>query len=125
MKQWRSIAGVGLVLLLGILIGSAGTHFYLKQRYHHFPDRKVRTARLMEALSGELALSEGQRAAVSQTLDRMSERLHNLYSQARPEAERIVEESFSEIRQQLNEEQKKKLDILRERHRRHRHRPDW
>ena len=121
MKTWRLITGVALVLVLGILIGSTGTQFYLRHKYHLFLDRKDRTAHVLKTLSRDLDLLQDQKIAVEKILQRMAERLHSHLLQRRPEAERIVDESFSEIRQGLTDEQKKKLDSLQERHRRHRH----
>ena len=122
MKKWRLITGVVLVLVLGILIGGAGTQFYLRHKYHLSLDRKDRTAHLLKTLSRELDLSQDQKTAVEKILQRMAERLHTHFLQGRPEAERIIDESFSEIRQQLSDEQKKKFDSLLERHRRRRQR---
>ena len=124
MKLWRLITGVALVLVLGILIGGAGSQLYLRHKYHFSLDRKERTARLLKTFSKELDLSQDQKVAVEKILQQMAERLHTHLLQRRPEAERIVDESFSEIRQQLSDEQKKQFDSLRERHRRHRHYPD-
>ncbi len=123
MKKWRLVTGVALVLVLGILIGSSGTQFYLRHKYHLSFDRKERTAHVLKTLSKELDLSQDQKILAEKILQRMAERLRAHYLQVRPEAERIVDESFSEIRQNLNEEQKKKLDALRERHRRRGHYP--
>jgi len=120
MKTWRLITGVALVLLLGILIGSAGTQLYLRHKYHLSLDRMSRTTHVMKTLSRELDLSQDQKAAVEKILQRMAEKLHAHYLEGRPEAERIVEESFSEIRQQLTDEQKKQFDSLQERYRRRR-----
>jgi hypothetical protein len=120
MRKWKPVAGVALVLFLGILIGSMGAQFYLKRAYHPFPDRKARAERLMRVLSKKLDLSEQQKAAISQIVDRTEEKLHEHYLKTRPEAERIVDESFAEIRGRLDEGQQKKLDILREKFRRHR-----
>jgi uncharacterized membrane protein len=121
MKKWRPIIGVLLVLVLGILIGSAGTQFYLRHRYHYPPDHKAETVRLLERLSKELALSDTQRTAIRQTLEHMAEKLNRHFAQVRPEAETIVDEGFSEIHKQLNDDQRKTFDILRERHKRRRH----
>ena len=121
MKSWRLITGVALVLVLGILIGGAGTQLYLRHKYHFSLDRKERTAHLLKIFSKELDLSQDQKIAVEKILQRMAERLHSHLLQRRPEAERIVDESFSEIRQQLTDEQRKRFDSLQERHRRHRH----
>ncbi len=120
MRKWKPVAGVALVLLLGILIGSMGAQFYLKRTYHPFPDRKARAERLMRVFSKKLDLSEQQKAAIRQIVYQTEEKLHEHYLQTRPEAERIVDGSFAEIRSQLNEDQKKKFDILRERFRQHR-----
>jgi hypothetical protein len=124
MKLWRLITGVALVLVLGILIGGAGSQLYLRHKYHFSLDRKERTARLLKTFSKELDLSQDQKVAVEKILQQMAERLHTHLLQRRPEAERIIDESFSEIRQQLSDEQKKQFDSLRERHRRHRHYPE-
>jgi len=124
MKKWRLITGVALVLVLGILIGGAGSQLYLRHKYHFSLDRKERTARLLKTFSKELDLSQDQKVAVEKILQQMAERLHTHLLQRRPEAERIIDESFSEIRQQLSDEQKKQFDSLRERHRRHRHYPE-
>ncbi len=123
MTKWRSFAGVALVLLLGIVIGSVGTHFYMQHRFHHFPDHEARTERLMERLTKKLALSEQQEQAIRPIVNRMAERLRAHFLETRPEAEKIVEESFADVRKLLNEDQNKKLDKLRENF--HRRRPGW
>ncbi len=116
MKTWRLITGVALVLLLGMLIGSAGTRLYLGHTHRglHWRDR---TARVFERLSRELDLSPEQKGSVRGILQDAEQKLRAHYLRQRPEAERIVDESFVQIRQLLNDEQKKKLDNLRERHR--------
>jgi hypothetical protein len=121
MKKWRLVLGVVLVLVLGILAGSAGTRLYFARTYHFPPDRKARMALFEQRLSRELALTPAQKAAIEQILDRTTEKLRAHYSRLRPEAERIIKEGFSEIQAQLNEEQRKKFDVLKEqfRHRRH------
>ena len=118
MKLWRLITGVILVLVLGMLIGGAGTHYYLRHKYRLISfDRKDRTAHLLKTFSRKLDLSQDQKVAVEKILQRMAERLHDHFLQRRPEAERIVNESFSEIRQQLTDTQKPEFDRLLEQHR--------
>ena len=121
MRKWKPAAGVALVLLLGILIGAMGTQFYMKRTYHPFPDRKARAERLMRVLSKKLDLSEQQKAAVGQIVYQTEEKLRSHYLKTRPEVEHIVDEGFAEIRKQLDEDQQRKLDVLREKFRRHRH----
>jgi hypothetical protein len=121
MKTWRLITGVVLVLLVGVLIGSMGSRLYLRHKYYFSLERKERTIHLLNHLSRELDLSREQKAEVEKILQGMAEKLHAHYLQQRPEAERIVEDSFSVIRQGLTDEQKKKFDELQERYRRRRH----
>ena len=59
MKKWRLFTGVILVLVLGILIGGAGTQFYLRHKYHLSLDRQDRAAHVLKTLSRELDLSAG------------------------------------------------------------------
>ena len=76
MKLWRLITGVILVLVLGMLIGGAGTHYYLRHKYRLISlDRKDRTAHLLKTFSRKLDLSQDQKAAVEKILQRMAERL--------------------------------------------------
>ncbi len=123
MTKWRSFAGIALVLLLGIVIGSVGTHFFTQHRFHRFPDHKTRTERLMKELSKELALSEQQAQAIRPIVNRTDERLREHFQKTRPEAEKIVQESFADVRKLLNEDQSRKLDKLREKL--HGRRPGW
>jgi hypothetical protein len=124
MKTWRLVTGVALVLIVGILIGSTGTRLYLGHRYHVPMDRKARAAFLMKDLSKELGLTQEQKAAIGQILDEMAERLHQRYLQARPEVEGIVDESFSRIRTELNDDQKQKFDVLKEKYKKRRRSSD-
>ena len=113
MTKWRSFAGIALVLLLGIVIGSVGTHFYMQHRFHHFPDHKQGQAPHGEA-NKKLPLSEQQEQAIRPIVNRMAERLRAHFLKTRPEAKMIVEESFADVRKLL-EQQEQETDKLRDR----------
>jgi hypothetical protein len=120
MNIWKLVAGVVLVLVVGILIGSIGTWLLLKPPHPPWPrDPKARAAEALERLSKDLDLTHDQKVVVKKILERMSERLREHFVRQRPQMEKIVDESFSEIKKELTEDQKKKLDEVRERFRRH------
>ena len=121
MKVYKLICGVVLILLVGILIGSVGTWMLI--RPHHRPgpmNFHARAAEAVERLSRDLDLTPGQRVAVRKIMERTSERLREHFIAHRPEMDKIMDESFNEIKAELNDSQKKKLDAVSERLRAHR-----
>ena len=121
MNAWKLAAGVVLVLLVGILVGSMGTWFLLRPPHPHGPmGPKDRTMEALDRLSRDLALSPEQKGAAERILNRVSEQLHEHFAKDRPEMEKIVDEGFSDIKKILNEDQKKRFDEVRDRFRRHR-----
>lgn len=114
MKKWKTITGVILVFALGVLAGTVGTGWVIKNRlFPFFKDPAHRKAVVMKRLTKRLDLSDIQKAQVEQIIERldgrMQKKLKNLHSQATL----IVEEGFAEIREILNEDQKKKLVELK------------
>ena len=113
LKVW---AGILLVFLLGALAGSVGTGAYLKHRIERFsrgghpPIRVV----LMKKLAHELDLTETQRVEVEKILDQLETKLHELRQKHRPELEGLFAHSFDMIKEKLDQEQKAKLDEIRE-----------
>ncbi len=115
MNVWKLVTGVVLVLLVGILVGSIGTWFLIRHPRPPWPgDHRSRTTEAVDRLSRELDLTKDQRAAVETIFTRMSSRLHEHFLQQRPEIDRIINDSFTEIKKELREDQKKKLDKVRE-----------
>ncbi len=119
MSKWKLISGVALVLIVGILLGSVVTRLYLKQQYVPF-DPRERTSFVMKKLSKELNLTPEQKNRVEKIVEQTAEQIHQHFVQIRPEVQRIIDESFSEIRNQLNDDQKAKLDVLKEKFTKHR-----
>lgn len=112
----RLISGVVLLLLAGILFGSVGTWILLRPFHPPGPwDHRDRTARAVESLAKELTLSEAQKEEVEKIFEGMSERIHERIRKERPELDKIMDESFAEIRKQLTDTQKKRFDTIRKR----------
>ena len=121
MSVRKLVAGVLLLFLLGILVGSVGTLFHLDHRHRPLAgDPKVRAAFVMKKLSEDLNLTQDQKAAIERAVAQMTERLHEHFVHTRPEVKKTIDESFSQIKKELNVDQKLKLDVLKEKFERHR-----
>ncbi|HVN24000.1 MAG TPA: hypothetical protein VMT71_08505 [Syntrophorhabdales bacterium] len=122
MNKGKLIVGVALVFIVGVLVGSVGTRLYFQRHHSFFPgEHGSRTAFIMKRLSKDLSLTEEQKVAVQKIVEQTEEKLREYFLQRRPEIDSIMDDGFSQIRQELNDEQKKKLDELRERFERRRH----
>lgn len=121
MKRWKLISGLLLVFVLGVLAGSFGTRIYLKDRFEHLrKDPKARQAFIMRKLSKELELTPDQKIKVEKIVEQMGEKRREFFLKNRPEIKKIMDEGFAQIRKELNSDQQKKLDVLREEFEKHR-----
>ena len=120
-NKWKLISGLLLVLVLGILVGSIGTGLYLKYQVAPLEKgSKAREAFIFERLSEELNLTPNQKSKIGPIVEQMIEKRREHYQRIRPEVKTIMDQGFSQIKQELNEDQKKKLEALRKKFRRHR-----
>ena len=118
--RWKLILGLLLVFVLGILAGSVGTGLYLKHRLAPLiKEPRARKTFIMKRLSKELNLTPDQKTKIDPIVEQMIEKRREYYLKNRPEIKTIMDQGFAQIREELNEDQKKKLDGLREKfHRR-------
>lgn len=115
MKRWKLISGLLLVFVLGVLVGSFGTRIYLKDRFEHLrKDPKARQAFIMRKLSKELELTPGQKTKIEKIVEQTGEKRRESFLKNRPEIKKIMDEGFAQIKKELNKDQQKKLDVLRE-----------
>jgi len=113
--RWKLISGLLLVFALGILTGSLGTGLYLKHRLAPLiKEPRTRKTFIMKKLSKELHLTSDQKTKIEPIVDQMIEKRREYYLKNRPEIKKIMAQGFAQIREELNEEQRKKLDALRE-----------
>jgi len=116
-NKWKLISGLLLVLVLGILVGSISTGLYLKNRYAPYGrGSKSKEAFIIEKLSRELNLTPSQKTKIVPIVKQMIEKRREHFLQIRPEVKRIMDQGFSQIERELNEDQKKKLAALREKY---------
>ena len=119
--RWKLISGLLLVFVLGILAGSLGTEFYLKHRLAPLmKDPRAKKAFIMNKLSKELNLSSDQQSKIEPIVEQMLEKRREYYLKNRPQVKTIFDQGFAQISEELNEDQKKRLDGLREKFRRRR-----
>jgi len=119
--RWKLISGLLAVLVFGILVGSTATGFYLKYRSAPLEkDTKAKGAYIIEKLSKELNLTPNQKNKIGPIVQQMIEKRRETYQRIRPEVKTIMDQGFWQIEQELNEDQKKKLEVLREKFERHR-----
>ena len=115
MKRWKLISGLLLVFVLGILAGAFGTRIYLKDRFAHLrKDPKARQAFIMRKLSKELELTPDQKIKIEKIVEHLGEKRREFFLKNRPEIKKIMDEGFLQIKKELDDDQQKKLDELRE-----------
>jgi hypothetical protein len=119
--RWKLISGLLLVFVLGVLVGSVGTGFYLKHRLAPIiKEPRARKAFIMKRLSKKLNLTPNQKTKIEPIVEQMIEKRREYYRKIRPEIKRIMDQGFTQIKEELNEDQKKNLDELREKFQKHR-----
>jgi hypothetical protein len=121
MRKWKLFAGVGLVFVLGMLVGSLGTGLYIK---HHFgPPRRDPSAMrafLLNKFSKELDLTENQKNEFKRLIDQVGDKLEDHFRKTYSEIGKIIDQGSSQMRKTLSPDQQKKFDELIEKFERHR-----
>ncbi len=68
----------------------------------------------MKKLSKKLNLTQSQKTKIEPIVEQMIEKRRESYGKIRPEIKTIMDQGFAQIKEELNEDQKKQLDELRE-----------
>ncbi len=111
MTRWKLITGIALVFILGALAGSIGTGFYLKHRYPpRITNPEARKAFILEKFSKDLNLTQDQKIKIGEIIQQMEEKRHEYSLKNHLE----IEQSMGQIRRELNADQQKRFDALRE-----------
>jgi hypothetical protein len=109
MNNWKLITGIALVFILGALVGSIGTRLYFERQYSWRADRRPTKTFLMERLSKELGLTQEQKGKIEQIVGQIEEKRREYSLQRQVEIEKLIDQ----IKKELNDDQRKKLDTLR------------
>ena len=84
-NKWKLIAGLLLVLFLGIVTGAIGTGVYVKYRLAPFQKgSKTKEAFILERLSKELNLTSNQKTKIGPIVKQMIEKRRAHYKKKPP-----------------------------------------
>jgi Spy/CpxP family protein refolding chaperone len=121
MKKWKLLAGVAVVFVLGMLVGSLGTRLYFEHRFA--PPRggpPAMRAFLLKKFSQELDLTEKQKNEFKIIIDQLDDKLQEHFRKAHSEIGGILSQGQSQMKRVLTPNQQEKFDELIERLERHR-----
>ena len=90
------------------IIGEQGNQFA-----HLRKDPKARQAFIMGKLSKELELTPDQKIKVEKIVEQTGAKRREFFLKNRPEKKKIMDEGFLQIKKELNNDQQKKLDVLK------------
>ena len=109
MKRWKLIAGIVAVFALGVLFGTLGTGFYVKQKLKPFhQDYRSRRTAIVEKLTRRLDLNENQIPKIEKILDEIDQKRREY----REEIRKLRTDFMSRMKKELGPEQQEKLEIL-------------
>jgi Spy/CpxP family protein refolding chaperone len=114
MKNWKAIAGVCLVFILGGIAGGLGTSIVIHKRIQHILQGgpKAMDEIIARRLTGKLDLTPGQQARIKSLLDESRGELAGVRREMQPEMERIFLDYKVKIRDVLTPDQQKKFDEI-------------
>jgi Spy/CpxP family protein refolding chaperone len=117
MKKWKLIAGIALVFVLGVLVGSLGSRYYHRDwSERFFQEPSARKALILKRLTKDLGLTEGQQKDFRAIVEETDKKLEAFGLERRSAVKAILDESFARMKEKLDPEQQKKLDELRAKH---------
>ncbi|MFI5296084.1 MAG: hypothetical protein ACHQ0Y_13800 [Thermodesulfovibrionales bacterium] len=121
MKQWKAIASVILVFLLGAMTGALVTHTIYRQKMENIIKDEPRTIRevIVQRLDRKLSLDPAQLEQVRAIVRETHSEMKNVRKQIRPQIDEILTRSQAKVRAILRPDQLEKYEkILAERKKR-------
>jgi uncharacterized membrane protein len=111
MKNWKAVAGIVLVFVLGMFAGGLVTVGVIRHRLlTHGPE--VIANAIVRRLSWELRLDAGQRQQLRGIVTEAQQQMKVVRQQAQPQVTQIVDEAVAKVRATLRPEQQAKFDKL-------------
>jgi len=114
MKNWKAIAGVCLVFLLGCIGGCLATTIIIHKRVQHFVDGGPQAVHhaIVRRLTHNLKLDAGQQTKVGALVEEAGGKIKEVRHQFQPQVASILDDYRAKIREGLNADQQKKFDDL-------------
>jgi hypothetical protein len=117
MKKWKLTAGIALVFILGVLVGSLGTRYYHRDwSERFFQEPSARKALVLKRLTKDLGLTTTQQKDFRAIVEETDKKLEALRLDRRSAVKAILDESFARMTEKLDPEQQKKLEEIRAKH---------
>jgi Spy/CpxP family protein refolding chaperone len=113
MKKWKLVAGVLLVFVFGVLVGSLCSglyHQYLSNLFRKDPAE--RKAFILKKFSERLDLTETQQNVFKAIIDQVDRQRRAQLQKNRSELNKIRDESYLEMKKVLNPDQQNTFDEL-------------
>ncbi|MCX6993886.1 MAG: hypothetical protein NT011_12195 [Kiritimatiellaeota bacterium] len=121
MNRWKITLRYGLVFMLGLVLGMAGSHFALKHRFARaMQDRPAAQCKMMmRHLTRQLQLTKPQQIEIKRIVDTQLKALSDVRERHQPEVQAIFQQAEDEMKTHLQPEQQQKLDQIMERMKKH------
>src|SRR4029453_14750468 len=120
--KWKLVAGFLLVFVAGGIAGAALGGLYARHLFFEFHHPRMASAQIKEPFGAELSLTPDQVTKVSPIIDKAAQQLQEVRRSTGKRVREIMGEAHREIAANLTDEQRQKLEQMKERHHRWRHR---
>ena len=120
--RWKVIAGFILVFIAGGISGAFVGGLYARHHFFEFRHPERIGARMKERLRAELNLTPEQLVKISPIIDTTAAQLRELRRETGRRVHETIADAHRQIAPNLTEEQRQKLQQLKQRHRRWLHR---
>jgi len=111
--KWKLVSGVVVVFIVGALVGGLSATALIRGHFLHVmrsgPPRELHKP-IVERLTADLSLTEGQRAEVERIVRDFEPRFGEFEQRARTEVRAVMSEMEAKIREILTPEQQVKYD---------------
>ncbi|MBU0715180.1 MAG: hypothetical protein KJ964_07480 [Verrucomicrobia bacterium] len=121
MQRWQVILRYGLVFMLGLVFGIAGSQLALKHRFARaMQDRPAAQCKMMmRHLTRQLQLTKPQQIEIKRIVDAQLKALSDVRERHQPEVQAIFQQAKDEMKPHLLPKQQQKLDQIMQRMQKH------
>ena len=121
MNRWKITLRYGLVFMLGLVLGIAGSHLALKHRFARAMQDRPAAQRhmMMRHLTRELQLTKPQQIEIERIVNAQLKALSEVRERHQPEVQAIFQQAEDEMKPHLLSNQQQKLDQIMERMQKH------
>ena len=119
--KWKLIVGFILVFVAGGISGAFLGGLYARHLFFGFHHPEQIGARMKERLRTELNLTPEQLAKISPIIDKTAVQLREIRRETAGRVHVTIAEAHRQMAANLTDEQRQKLQLIEERHRRWRH----